>query len=196
MLVSVDKSLILLENENIAECRFLSFGNQIECVEFSHSGDLIICALTDGTVYGVYIKGVPVFNLIVQECDIGVNGTFVGISQIDNYYYIMCTSGSIYKLHHIDEKLLFESIANVDENQTSLFNETLINNVILDKLPIPSINDKLTGFSIISVTKDFCNVVYCGSSSIDIRIGQNITKIVIPKSFEGVKSVYNLDNFL
>lgn len=63
MLVSVDKSLILLENENIAECRFLSFAAEIECVEFSNSGNLIICALSDGTVYGVYIKGVPVFNL-------------------------------------------------------------------------------------------------------------------------------------
>lgn len=63
MLVSVDKSLILLENENVAECRFLSFATQIECVEFSHSGNLIICALSDGTVYGIHIKGVPVFNL-------------------------------------------------------------------------------------------------------------------------------------
>lgn len=108
----------------------------------------------------------------------------------------MCATGSIYKLHHIDEKVLSESIANVDENQTSLFNETLINNVILEKLPIPSINDKINGFSIISISKDSCNVVYCGSSSLDVRIGQTVTKIVVPKNFQGVKSVYNLDNFM
>lgn len=108
----------------------------------------------------------------------------------------MCTSGSIYKLHHVDEKLLSESIANVDENQTSLFNETLINNVILEKLPIPSINDKINGFSIISTTKDSCNLVYCGTSSLDIRIGETVTKIVVPKIFQGVKSVYNFDNFM
>lgn len=108
----------------------------------------------------------------------------------------MCKSGSIYKLHHIDEKVLSESIANVDENQTSLFNETLINNVILEKLPIPSINDKINGFSIISTTNDSCDVVYCGNSSLDIRIAENITKIVVPKIFQGVKSVYNCDNFM
>lgn len=120
----------------------------------------------------------------------------MGISQINNYYYILCANGSIYKLHYIDEKILSESIANVEENQTRLFNDTLMNNVILEKLPLPSIADKINGYSIISVSKYFCNVVYCGNYSIDLRIGETVTKILIPKSFEGVKCIYNLDNFM
>lgn len=47
------------------ECKFLSFGIKIDTIHLSVSGDLIICALTDGNIHGVHVKGIPIFNLYV-----------------------------------------------------------------------------------------------------------------------------------
>ena len=63
ILIAVDRSLILLEDENTADCRFLCFDASIDCFAVSKSGDLIVCCLSDGNIHGVYIKGIAVFNL-------------------------------------------------------------------------------------------------------------------------------------
>lgn len=64
MVLSVDQSLFMLANEELMDSSaFLNFGSQIDAMCVSQSGDLVICALTDGNIHGVHIKGVPVFNL-------------------------------------------------------------------------------------------------------------------------------------
>lgn len=63
MILAIDKSVFLLEDENVAECNYLSFSAHIVAMCVSPSGNLVVCALSDGNVHGIYIKGVPVFNL-------------------------------------------------------------------------------------------------------------------------------------
>lgn len=66
IILAAGPSLILLENEESdAECRILSFEAAIEHLSVSHSGNLIVCLLANGAVHGVFIKGIPVFNLYV-----------------------------------------------------------------------------------------------------------------------------------
>ena len=63
ILVAVDNSLVLIENENDIECKFLSLASQIECIAVSKSGDLVICCLADGNIHGIHIKGSALFNM-------------------------------------------------------------------------------------------------------------------------------------
>lgn len=53
MIIAADKTLILLENENIAECSFLNFSSNIDSIAISNSGSIIVCGLQDGNVHGV-----------------------------------------------------------------------------------------------------------------------------------------------
>lgn len=69
MIKAADKTLILLENENIAECSFLNFSSNIDSIAISNSGSIIVCGLENGNVHGVFIKGFPVFNLYVDLLD-------------------------------------------------------------------------------------------------------------------------------
>lgn len=63
IVIAIDQSLILLEDENKSECNFLNFGAKIECLIVTDSGNLVICALSDGNIHGVHIKGIAVFNV-------------------------------------------------------------------------------------------------------------------------------------
>lgn len=44
-------------------CNFLTFGALIDSLAVSNSGNVIICALADGNIHGIYVKGIPIFNL-------------------------------------------------------------------------------------------------------------------------------------
>lgn len=64
LVLSIDESLFLLPNEQLMDsCDYLCFGSPIDAMCISPSGDLIICALADGNIHGVHIKGMPLFNL-------------------------------------------------------------------------------------------------------------------------------------
>ena len=63
ILVAVDNSLVLIEDENTIECKFLSFSAQIECIGVSKNGELVICCLADGNIHGIHISGAPLFNM-------------------------------------------------------------------------------------------------------------------------------------
>lgn len=63
LVLAIDKSLFLLEDDNVPECNYLSFSANIDSICVSPSGDLVLCALADGNIHGIYIKGVPLFNL-------------------------------------------------------------------------------------------------------------------------------------
>lgn len=97
MVISIDKSLLLLEDELVAKCSFLSFGAQIDAIAISNSGNLIVCGLTDGEVHGVYIKGLLLFSVCIKMEDVSINsGTFTSIQQLEQHFYFTCKNGSVY----------------------------------------------------------------------------------------------------
>lgn len=65
MILTVDKSLFLLSDENIVDSAFCGLGCQIDDVTLSPACDLIICAMADGNIHGIHINGVPLFTLYV-----------------------------------------------------------------------------------------------------------------------------------
>lgn len=94
----MDKSLILLEDELVAKCSFLSFDAHIDAVAISKTGYLIVVGLRNGEIYGIFIKGLLLFNLTVNSEDVHLTGrTFAGIQQLDGKFYISCTNGSVYQ---------------------------------------------------------------------------------------------------
>lgn len=97
MVLAINQSLYLLEDESAAECSDLNFEATIECLTVSSCGNLSLCALADGNIYGIHIKGYPLFNLIIENIDIGASKTFVGINYFEGAYYLMCRSGTIYR---------------------------------------------------------------------------------------------------
>lgn len=65
MVLSIDKSLILFDDENFSNCKFLNFEANIDCLIVSSQGTIVICCLSDGNICGVHIKGVVIFNVYV-----------------------------------------------------------------------------------------------------------------------------------
>jgi len=97
MVIGIDKSLLLLEDELVAKCSFLGFGAAIEAITISTSGNLIVCGLSDGEVHGVFIKGLLLFSVAVNLEDVSLTGgTFRSIHQLDQRYYFTCKNGSVY----------------------------------------------------------------------------------------------------
>lgn len=62
IIIAVDKSLILIEDETTMDCKFLCFGAEINCFTFSLCGSYIVCCLSDGSIHGIHIKGFLIFN--------------------------------------------------------------------------------------------------------------------------------------
>lgn len=63
MIVSVDDHVFLLENDEEIECDMFCFESQIDAIELSWSGLVVICALKNGNIHGFHIKGGPIFNM-------------------------------------------------------------------------------------------------------------------------------------
>jgi len=97
MVISIDRSLLLLEDELVAKCSFLSFSAHIDAIAISNSGNLIVCGLSDGEVHGVYIKGLLLFSVSIKIEDVGLTGgTFTSIQQLGQHFYFSCKNGSVY----------------------------------------------------------------------------------------------------
>lgn len=97
MVIAIDKSLLLLEDELVAKCSFLSFSSNIDAIAISNSGNLIVCGLTDGEVHGVYIKGLLLFSVSLRLEDVSISdGTFTSIQQLGKHFYFTCRNGSVY----------------------------------------------------------------------------------------------------
>lgn len=64
IIIGIDQSLILIENErNMTDHKFVSFESPIDCLTVSSDGSLVICASSDGNIYGIYINGIVLFHL-------------------------------------------------------------------------------------------------------------------------------------
>lgn len=98
MVIAIDKTVFLLEDELIAKCSLLSFNAKIDVLALSQTGNLIVCGLSDGEIHGVFIKGIPLFCQTIKQMDVSVIGgkTFAAIQEVDKRFYLTCTNGSVY----------------------------------------------------------------------------------------------------
>lgn len=119
IIIAVNENLFMLANENVSDCCFSPLGCHIDAVSVSPSGELVICALADGNICGIHISGVPLFTLYahtsfykffalfdkfplfflsrtIDSKDIKEK-TFTEIICINQDYYVMCTSGILYR---------------------------------------------------------------------------------------------------
>ena len=99
MVISIDKTVFLLEDEMIAKCSLLSFNTNIDVLAISQTGNLIICGLSDGEIHGIFIKGIPLFSQNIKQADVNLIGgrTFTGIQQVGNNFCLTCANGSVYR---------------------------------------------------------------------------------------------------
>lgn len=99
MVIAIDKTVFLLEDEMIAKCSLLSFNTNIDVLAISQTGNLIVCGLSDGEIHGVFIKGIPLFSQNIKQTDVNIIGgrTFAGIQQVGNNFCLTCTNGSVYR---------------------------------------------------------------------------------------------------
>ncbi|KAM7360055.1 kinetochore component rough deal isoform 2-T2 [Cochliomyia hominivorax] len=209
MVIAIDKTVFLLEDEMIAKCSLLSFNTNIDVLAISQTGNLIVCGLSDGEIHGIFIKGIPLFSQNIKQTDINIIGgkTFAGIQQVGNNFCLTCTNGSVYCFSEIDESSL-ESYLNIslNENETMSFAENLYGDVSIKRLfGIRGLNE-ITAALLINQNIDFFNneipqqdpLLIAGThNGIYMRSSQDdVVRINIAESYQGVKNIYNLENYI
>ncbi|XP_017140651.1 uncharacterized protein LOC108154777 [Drosophila miranda] len=213
MVISIDKSLLLLEDELVAKCSFLSFSSQIEAIAISSSGNLIVCGLSDGEVHGVFIKGLLLFSVCVNLEDVSLSGggTFRSIHQCDQRFYFACKNGSIYGLSEIDEATL-ESVANItlNDNETIACEKAILDDVTIKRIskgrPSVSVDcavlfQQLSPAGHISAQNnqedrgaDHGLIIYGDLGTANFKTNSNdVTRISLPADYGSLKHIYNLD---
>lgn len=61
---AIESSLFLIGNErNITDYKYIGFDSPIDCIAVSFDGSLVICATSDGNIYGISIGGINVFHM-------------------------------------------------------------------------------------------------------------------------------------
>ncbi|XP_054741000.1 uncharacterized protein LOC129246308 [Anastrepha obliqua] len=206
VVISVDQSLILLEDELVAKCSFLSFNAHIDAVAISNSGNLILVGLRDGEVHGIFIKGIPLFSVSVNAEDVHITGrTFASIQQLGQSFHISCTNGSVYRLSEINETPL-EANQNItlNENETVAFDESMLGPVAIEQLvgTVRGLSDVKSSVLIVQSSlgtfeQPFPMYIAGTQSAVFCRqSADNLTKIMLPEHYGGVKRIFNLDNFV
>ncbi|XP_068156013.1 kinetochore-associated protein 1 [Drosophila tropicalis] len=213
MAISIDKSLLLLEDELVAKCSFLSFDALIEVIEVSTNGNLIVCGLSDGTVHGVYIKGALLFSVSIKMEDVGLSGsTFTNIHKMNQRIYFTCRNGSVYRLSEIDEASL-ESVASMVlyENESTVGDKTILDDVTLERT---SKDRSFGNIDSAILLRQICAHSYaknnqlepCDDYDLFLAAAQrsliwrtsanDATRIVLPTHIADFKHIYNLDYYV
>ncbi|EDV52945.1 uncharacterized protein LOC6554740 [Drosophila erecta] len=214
MVIGIDKSLLLLEDELVAKCSFLAFGAAIEAIAISASGNLIVCGLSDGEVHGVFIKGLLLFSVVVNVEDVSLTGgTFRSIHQLDQRFYFTCKNGSIYSLSDIDETFL-ETLGNMslNENDTVACEKGLLENVTIQRLSkgrsssnvdCAVLLKRLVAGNISAENNQddlgtHPGLVISGDqSTMNFRnAGNDVTRINLPTQYGSLKQIFNLEHYI
>lgn len=214
MVIGIDKSLLLLEDELVAKCSFLAFGAAIEAIAISSSGNLIVCGLSDGEVHGVFIKGLLLFSVAVNLEDVSLTGgTFRSIHQLDQRFYFTCKNGSIYSLSDIDETCL-ETLGNMslNENETIACEKALLEDVTIQRLSkgrsscsvdcAVLLKRLLTGNISAENNQDDLEaqpglVITGDQSTMNFRNAANdVTRINLPAQYGSLKQIFNLEHYI
>ncbi|XP_037945657.1 uncharacterized protein LOC119678077 [Teleopsis dalmanni] len=202
--IAIDQTIFLIEDENLAKCSLLSFNADINIIRTTNSGNLIICCLSNGEIHGIFIKGIPLFSLIIEAEDVNLTGkTFANIQLINQRFHISCTNGSIYCLSEIDEKPLENNMnISMTDNETGTPDEAILDNVTMKRiLTNRSHKDTLTSVLVmerklgINVENILC--IAGTQNGIHLKnMHEDIIRIRMPEHYGGVKNIYNLDNFI
>uniref|UniRef100_A0A1B0C8Y7 Uncharacterized protein n=1 Tax=Lutzomyia longipalpis TaxID=7200 RepID=A0A1B0C8Y7_LUTLO len=192
--VAVDQILVLLENENVGECKFLSFPEtQIDCVFISDSGKLVVCCLANGTINGFCITGRPLFNLKIEEEDIGEEKTFVGISADGPDLYIMCRNGRLYKVGSVDED---KSMSLIENNETLVFDESITSNAQISRISSRKFYNEVISFIMIPCD-DAPMAVCCDTTRIYVYSDGDFLPISLQEEQHGgIKKLHLIRNYL
>uniref|UniRef100_A0A1B0C8Y8 Uncharacterized protein n=1 Tax=Lutzomyia longipalpis TaxID=7200 RepID=A0A1B0C8Y8_LUTLO len=192
--VAVDQILVLLENENVGECKFLSFPEtQIDCVFISDSGKLVVCCLANGTINGFCITGRPLFNLKIEEEDIGEEKTFVGISADGPDLYIMCRNGRLYKVGSVDED---KSMSLIENNETLVFDESITSSAQISRISSRKFYNEVISFIMIPCD-DAPMAVCCDTTRIYVYSDGDFLPISLQEEQHGgIKKLHLIRNYL
>ncbi|XP_016949058.1 uncharacterized protein LOC108023885 [Drosophila biarmipes] len=215
MVIGIDKSLLLLEDELVAKCSFLGFGAAIEAITISTSGNLIVCGLSDGEVHGVFIKGQLLFSAAVNLEDVSLsNGTFRSIHQLDQRFYFTCKNGSIYCLSDIDESSL-EALSNVtlSENDTIACEKAILDDVTIQRLSkgrsSGNVDCAVLLKQLVAASINAQNnqedlgthpglVITGDQNTMNFRSGtaNDVTRINLPAHLGSLKQIFNLEHYI
>lgn len=99
MIIAVDGTLLILEDELVDKCNVLSFDANIDCSIISTNGNFIVCCLSNGVVHGVAIQGQLLFSRSIKREDVNINGgrSFAHIQLVKDRYCLVCTNGTVYR---------------------------------------------------------------------------------------------------
>lgn len=194
-MIGIEKFLYLLENENTVNANIVNLPTTFDCFCMSNSGQIVICCLSDGSIINFNINGNILFNLVIEEEEIRHERTFFGISVFGTECYALTVHGKLYRLSNIDEKMVSEAVGNGTDGQEEIANETLLNNVVVDRLWNTTYEAPVDAHIIL----DHFGTVMCIFS-----IGQtllfyhqsSVRKTKLPKWISSVKAIYNLDNYI
>nr|XP_017007775.2 uncharacterized protein LOC108064669 [Drosophila takahashii] len=214
MVIGIDKSLLLLEDELVAKCSFLGFGAAIEAIAISASGNLIVCGLSDGEVHGVFIKGLLLFSVAVNLEDVSLTGgTFRSIHQLEGRFYFTCKNGSIYSLSHINESSL-EALNNVtlNENDTIACEKAILDDVTIQRLSkgrssgnvdcAVLLRQLVAGNMTTQNNQEELDthpglVISGDQSSMNFKSGaSDASRINLPAHFGSLKQIFNLEHYI
>ncbi|XP_017846001.1 uncharacterized protein LOC108602401 [Drosophila busckii] len=209
MVISIDKSLLLLEDELVAKCSFLSFSENIDAIAISSSGNLIVCGLSDGEVHGVCIKGLLLFSVCIRVEDVSKNGTFVKVQQLGQHFYLTCRNGSVYCLSEINEATL-ESLSNVTLNDNDNV-AAILDDVSIQRTCMGS-NGQLVDSALLikqhianayaennkeSKSADYGLILTGAQDALGFKTGSNdMTRIKLPKQYGCIRHIYNLEDYI
>ncbi|CAG9801568.1 unnamed protein product [Chironomus riparius] len=194
IIIGVDKSLIIIEDESTLDCKFLCFGSEINCFAFSSCGTYIVCCLSDGNIHGVHIKGFPIFNSIIQEEDIDSKKSFIDIQLVNEVLYVLCKNSKIYKIKGIERELLLE-ISNFDNNAPSCLNESILEAINVVRVSNNRCTSLVNSFCVL---KDISNDIFIISCDEYITIieGEQTFHIKYNKNLGAVKKLINLESYI
>ncbi|XP_017122723.1 uncharacterized protein LOC108143036 [Drosophila elegans] len=214
MVIGIDKSLLLLEDELVAKCSFLGFGSSIEAIAISTSGNLIVCGLSDGEVHGVLVKGLLLFSVAVNLEDVSLTGgTFRSIHQLEQRFYFTCKNGSIYSLSDIDEANL-EAMCNVTlaENETTACEKAILQDVTIQRIykgrSSANVDCAVLLKQLVAVNISAQNnqedlgansglVITGDQGTLNFKSTANdVTRINLPAHFGSLKQILNLEHYI
>uniref|UniRef100_A0A1A9X1U5 Uncharacterized protein n=1 Tax=Glossina brevipalpis TaxID=37001 RepID=A0A1A9X1U5_9MUSC len=199
MVLAVDTTLFLLEDEMAGKCNMISFDSNIDRFLISPTGNLVVCGLSNGEIHGISIRGHLLFNLPIQKEDINITGreSFAGIQQLDNKYYLVCSSGSVYGLTEFNEdeleKNLFSNPPDLEDESVII---NILRNVTSERLFCLKRVQEISSALLLSQGVGKIPILLAGTRSVlHQRNSQNEwSDLTLPKDYEGIKHIYNMDN--
>uniref|UniRef100_A0A1A9Z6W9 Uncharacterized protein n=1 Tax=Glossina pallidipes TaxID=7398 RepID=A0A1A9Z6W9_GLOPL len=199
MVLAIDTTLFLLEDETTGKCNIITFESNIDCLLISATGNLILCSLSNGEVHGISISGQVLFSPCIRKEDINVTGgrSFASIQQLDRRYCLVCASGSVYGLWEFDEKALEATLySNLPDSEVESVTVDILKHVTLNLLfSIKGLQEIKTA---LLLSQGIEEVPLLLAGTCDAFYQRNCQKecvlLNLPEDYNGVKHVYNLEN--